>query len=324
MCTVPHPFPSPGSRQHQLLCARRAAAYEQCVHFLRHSQPFTTKQSTSKALQSLKEFYEDQRPHYQSPTELEMRVYHRLIHIRDQKERHEDIPQPLLDHPVFELITKFRARVQAKSAPITKSSTLSVDGEAMQIFTELAGVLRREGNVVMTYLIACILERLFGKDTIENIEALRGELSYSDIIDGYSGPQPSSESITDDVVPEVHDLTPSQPSAIRPLQPSGTQWLNNNFGPVPTASAFSHLATVATEPSPFVSARSAFSDLPTVPNVFGTATFGASSVPADSTPSAFSFPVPSVNSEASTTNFSLSPFIPAGLFSRIAAKPIVD
>ena len=55
------------------------------------------------ALTSLKEFYEDQRGRYQAPTELEMRVYHRLIHIRDQRERHEEIPEEIRNHPVFNL-----------------------------------------------------------------------------------------------------------------------------------------------------------------------------------------------------------------------------
>ncbi|KAH9482031.1 SAC3 family protein 1 [Psilocybe cubensis] len=50
--------------------------------------------------QLMNKFYQDQRDRYDSPTELEMRVYHRLIHIRDQKERHEDIPEYILSHPV--------------------------------------------------------------------------------------------------------------------------------------------------------------------------------------------------------------------------------
>jgi hypothetical protein len=140
--------------------------------------------STHPALQSLKEFYTEQRPHYASPTELEMRVYHRLVHIRDQRERHEDIPSHITSHSVFKLTTLFRHHVQAKSAPITKTSNLVVDEEGMRIFGELASVLRQEGSTVMIYLVACILERLFGKDTIEDIESIRGELRVQDIIDG--------------------------------------------------------------------------------------------------------------------------------------------
>jgi hypothetical protein len=140
------------------------------------------------ALQSLKEFYEDQRGKYQSPTELEMRVYHRLIHIRDQKERHDDIPEHIQSHPVFKLTTDFRLHVQKHSAPITKTSKLVVTDEGMQLFSNLATVLIEQGNTVMVYLVACILERLFGKDTIEDIESLRGHLTIPEIIDGTSTP----------------------------------------------------------------------------------------------------------------------------------------
>ena len=236
------------------------------------------------ALQSLKEFYLDQRGHYQSPTELEMRVYHRLIHIRDQKERHDDIPQTLLNHPVFELTTRFRARVQTKSAPITKTSPLVVDAEAMQIFAELAGVLRREGNVVMTYLVACILERHFGKNAIEDIESIRDDLSFSDIIDGYIG-MSSQEQDTDidiSVVDETEDQaeppTHIPHETLKPLQPSGTQWLTDTFGPKPTESAFFRPST-AELPSqpPAQPAQSAFSNLKTIPNAFGMTSFSTQS-----------------------------------------------
>ncbi|KAF5344851.1 hypothetical protein D9756_011184 [Leucocoprinus leucothites] len=136
------------------------------------------------ALQSLKEFYDEQRSSYTSPNELEMRVYHRLIHIRDQRERHEELPPHITSDPVFKLTTFFRQRVQQNSAPITKTSTLLVDAEAMRLFGELAGVLGERGNTVMIYLVACLLERLFGKDTIEDIENIRGSLRIQDVIDG--------------------------------------------------------------------------------------------------------------------------------------------
>lgn len=233
------------------------------------------------ALQSLKEFYQDQRGHYQSPTELEMRVYHRLVHIRDQRERHDDIPQTLLNHPVFELTTKFRARVQAKSAPITKTSSLVVDAEAMHIFAELADVLRREGNVVMTYLVACILERHFGKDTIEDMESIRSGLSLSDIIDGYSGMGSQEQdtdidiSVMDETEPQAE---PSPHESPKPLQPSGTQWLTDTFGPKPTQSAFFTPGTADPPSQPSVApAQSVFANLKTIPNAFGTASFGTQS-----------------------------------------------
>jgi nuclear mRNA export protein SAC3 len=142
-------------------------------------------------LQSLKEFYEDQRGRYESPDELEMGVYHRLIHIRDQMERHEEIPTAITNHAVFKLTMQFRLHVQAKSAPITKKSPLVAD-DAMHIFGELARVLSEMGNCVMRYLIACILERLFGPEPVEDIESLRGDLSLQDILDGISREEPFS------------------------------------------------------------------------------------------------------------------------------------
>lgn len=209
-----------------------------------------------------------------------MRVYHRLIHIRDQKERHDDIPQALLNHPVFELITRFRARVQAKSAPITKTSPLVVDSEAMQIFAELADVLRREGNVVITYLVACILERHFGKDTIEDIESIRGDLSFFDIIDGYIGMGSQEQdtdvdiSVVDETEAQAEPPVHTPPRSPKPLQLSGTQWLTDTFGPEPTQSAFLKPDTADQPSQPSATpAQSAFSNLKITPNAFGTASF---------------------------------------------------
>ncbi|KIJ19387.1 hypothetical protein PAXINDRAFT_178967 [Paxillus involutus ATCC 200175] len=242
------------------------------------------EQQLMNTLQSLKEFYQDQRGQYQSPTELEMRVYHRLVHIRDQRERHDDIPPALLNHPVFELTTKFRGRVQAMSAPITKTSPLVVDAEAMKIFAELANVLRREGNVIMTYLIACILERHFGTDTIEDIESIRGDLSLSAIIDGFSGTIEDTDidiSLADETedyqesIPTVH---PPLPQSQKPLQPSGTQWLTDTFGIKPTESAFFNVNAPEAPSQPVASPmKSAFSNLKAVSNAFGTTSFDATS-----------------------------------------------
>ncbi|KAF8549502.1 hypothetical protein OG21DRAFT_1500373 [Imleria badia] len=278
------------------------------------------EQQLMNTLQSLKEFYLDQRGHYQSPTELEMRVYHRLVHIRDQRERHDDIPQALRNHPVFELTTKFRARVQANSAPITKTSPLVVDAEAMLIFAELADVLRREGNIVMTYLVACILERHFGKDTIEHIESIRSDLSFSDLIDGYTG-MGSQEQDTDidiSVVDETEDqaepLTHFTHESPKPLQPSGTRWLTDTFGPKPTQSAF--FKPGVTEPPPQPSAppsQSAFSHLKTIPNAFGTTSFGTQSAFTNvgSTAPPISVFGPMKDSNAALTPSSLAPRVTA-------------
>ncbi|KAG1858520.1 SAC3/GANP/Nin1/mts3/eIF-3 p25 family-domain-containing protein [Suillus subluteus] len=251
------------------------------------SQVSLEEQQLKYTLQSLKEFYEDQRGKYQSPTELEMRVYHRLIHIRDQKERHEDIPSFILEHSVFKLTTKFRLLVQAKSAPISRSSPLSVDNEALGVFNELIIVLQGEGNYAMIYLVACIIEHLFGTDTVDDIESLRENLTISDIIDG-------SSAVVDehyDAIVEEPDVMHEEPDAMheeeeppfeanlvdvpqsspKPPQRSGTEWLNDTFGPKPTESAFLNASQAAPQ-----SPKSAFSNLTSVPNVFGTTTFQTS------------------------------------------------
>ncbi|TFK81944.1 hypothetical protein K466DRAFT_590907 [Polyporus arcularius HHB13444] len=260
------------------------------------------EQQLMNTLQSLKEFYEDQRGRYQAPTELEMRVYHRLIHIRDQRERHEEIPDEIRNHPVFRLTTQFRLSVQAKSAPITKTSPLVVDEEGMQIFSELAAVLREQNNVVMIYLVACIMERLFGTDCIEDIESLRGDLSIPEIIDGISRPLPpivpsadgeasmeSPESLTAEITEIEEEPTPI-PALVPTAQSvprSATEWLNTNFGAPPPAVNTSAQNAFSTQPSPFTtsvtSAKSAFSNLGSGSG-FGSGTAFPSSA---SAPSAF-------------------------------------
>ncbi|KAI6115064.1 SAC3/GANP/Nin1/mts3/eIF-3 p25 family-domain-containing protein [Pisolithus croceorrhizus] len=303
-------------------CHDRCARFHiLAIHLERDSPGFSIpleEQQLMNTLQSLKEFYEDQRGRYQSPTELEMRVYHRLIHIRDQRERHEDIPDFLLKHPVFELTTRFRARVQAKSAPITKSSTLAVDAEAMQIFVELATVLRREGNVVMTYLIACILERLFGKDTIEDIEAIRGELTYSDIIDGYSGPLPQTEDMEDDAMLINEDGQGSSGFVVEqpPAEQSPRALLPNGVTK-PTESTIFNVPSVPTSAQATAgTVVSAFSNLPSVPNVFGTGTFGVSTtsetfLPTAPPPVFLEGPPSFIQPSSSPAVFSDGPIIPS-------------
>ena len=227
------------------------------------------------ALTSLKEFYEDQRGRYQAPTELEMRVYHRLIHIRDQRERHEEIPEEIRNHSVFNLTTQFRLRVQSKSAPITKTSKLVVDGDAMQIFSQLATVLREQNNVVMIYLVACIMERLFGKDCIEDIEAIRGELTIPEIIDGISKPLDDTHPVADGGVytesptEEITDIEeePVENLAVpfgQPVAKSATEWLTNNFPP--TSTALPHQNNFAPVPTPSASGTSAFVGLTSKPS----------------------------------------------------------
>ena len=212
-----------------------------------------------------------------------MRVYHRLIHIRDQKERHDDIPRHILDNPVFTLITKFRQHVQEKSAPITKASQLSVGDDGMVIFAQLAQVLQEQNNTVMVYLIACILERLFGKGTIQDdLELIRGDLSISDIIDGVSLPHEAVQEELEELI-EVdadEDLQPFveqtgqggfPPSTVPDPIPSQT---SSAFG-APTRSPFGTTPNQDLDPAP---TKSAFSTLVSTPSPFATSSvFGGTS-----------------------------------------------
>jgi nuclear mRNA export protein SAC3 len=194
-----------------------------------------------------------------------MRVYHRLIHIRDQKERHEDIPNHITAHPVFKLTTDFRRHVQQKSAPISKTSPLIVDAEAMAIFGRLAAVLGEQGSVVMIYLVACILERLFGRETVEDIEAIRGDLTISDIIDGISTDAKANDREVDEMnemEADVWEEVATEPQQVSALKPNGWSLSTFTSQPAPTAPPV---------------AASAFAGLVSTPNVFGTSSiFGSS------------------------------------------------
>lgn len=208
-----------------------------------------------------------------------MRVYHRLIHIRDQRERHEDVPAHILENPVFKLTTRFRQHVQARSAPISKTSKLVVDAQGMEIFGELAVVLREQGSVVMIYLVACILERLFGPDTIDDIESIRGDLSIPDIIDGIIT-EPDSYSHADEssVDNPSHDQTAFDNSS-PPPKPTTAEWPTNDVSSKPAVPAFAEDSSYSTAPSASFHSfgtssaspqpvRSAFSNLYSTPNAF--------------------------------------------------------
>ena len=47
----------------------------------------------------------------------------------------------ITENPVFKLTTRFRQHVQAKNAPINKTSKFIVDKQGMEIFGEFAMVL---------------------------------------------------------------------------------------------------------------------------------------------------------------------------------------
>ena len=236
-----------------------------------------------------------------------MRVYHRLIHIRDQKERHDDIPEHIYSHPVFQLTTDFRQHVQSHSAPISKTSKLIVTEQAMYIFAHLAAVLNEQGSMVMVYLVACILERLFGKDTIEDIESLKRDLTIPEIIDGVStsshivevdgyGSQSTQENAEDEF--DDHEIiavdeVPTQPLAPTPLKPNDTDWLE---GEMPQTLSPHNTIIPLSAGTP---AGNAFSSLVAQPNVFGTTNvFGSSVFTVPSKPSESPFG----NSSASTPN----------------------
>ncbi|KAJ7151013.1 hypothetical protein C8R46DRAFT_1123015 [Mycena filopes] len=261
------------------------------------------EQQLMNTLQSLKEFYNDQRATYQSPAELEMRIYHRLIHIRDQVERPEPVPlsQDVAEHPMYKLTTAFRAHVQEKSKPITKVSRLRVDAEGMRIFGELAGEMMGPGGggKGMVFLVACILERLFGKGTVEGIDDIRGGATWGDIIDGTTGTavfEEESQAHVEEVDELDGDVTDQddidlgdvddedqamQSPAPTPLKPSASGWLAENFGPTPVASAFGPSSTFAPPSSAAPAPASAFANLGAAApgtSVFNSSAFARKSV----------------------------------------------
>ncbi|KAG6812812.1 hypothetical protein H0H92_000270 [Tricholoma furcatifolium] len=262
-------------------CHDRCARFHiLALHLERDNRKFSIameEQQLMNTLQSLKEFYEDQRGRYESPTELEMRVYHRLIHIRDQKERHEDIPDHISSHPVFKLTTEFRLHVQRKSAPISKNSPLKVDAEGMHIFGELANDLREQGNVVMIYLVACILERLFGKDAIEDIDTIRGDMSIPDIIDGISSPLSIALPTQEEPEPESYEGYEGE-------EEMQDDEVEGGVPDEPTSQVVTG-SGVAPQAPPPLPEESAFSNIKTTPNVFNTPSpFGHLSFPSSATP----------------------------------------
>ncbi|OCH89508.1 hypothetical protein OBBRIDRAFT_756454 [Obba rivulosa] len=263
------------------------------------------EQQLKNTLQSLIEFYIEERDRFQAPTELEMRVYHVLIHIRGQRERNDPIPDEILNDQVYIIANQFRQRVQTTSAPVTKNSPLKVDAEAMQIFSRLVEQLREQNNFVMMYLVACILERHFGEETIENFEAIRGDLTNPEIIDGISmreevpviadGVTQSPASIEEELEEEDQDMEPEPVPESQPIARTATEWLTNNFGATPSPSMSSNGLPPSTQPSSAQpsafaatssqSTTSAFGNLTATPNVFGTGSiFGASPSPRPAEP----------------------------------------
>ena len=152
----------------------------------------------------------------------------------------------------------------------------------------------------MVYLVACILERLFGKDTIEDIEAIRDGISIPDIIDGVLtdeevGAADGEENVYDEeeaFLREDQPMTeePEEPSEPQhqpqPLKPSATEWFTNSFGVKPS-------------PSAMLGASSS-----------STSVFGTSPAPAPAPVSAFGSPIPAAPEAATTTPSAPAPVPP--------------
>ncbi|KAJ4481245.1 SAC3/GANP/Nin1/mts3/eIF-3 p25 family-domain-containing protein [Lentinula aciculospora] len=307
------------------------------------------EQQLMNTLQSLKEFYTDQRQSLSSPSsnkpfifpnELEMRIYHRLIHIRDQRERHDDVPPEIQSHIIYKSTSDFRTCVQRKSEPITKSSRLVVDQQGMRFFAELVGWLGREeeeegkrnAGIAFRFLVACIFEHLFGTETIEDMERVRGGLRLVDIIDGgvgrglegyqeqeheqegegYLDGEGEQEEYTEDYDNDNdHNVDVDEPGDIGvvptiPNPISGSVIPVRGLGPIPPTppstansnSAPPHSAFSAFSGSSASSAFSAFSNLTTQSNPFSSPSpfpsmTVSSSTPVPSTPVPSSTPVSS-------------------------------
>ncbi|KAF9265005.1 hypothetical protein L218DRAFT_924765 [Marasmius fiardii PR-910] len=289
-------------------CHERCARFHiLALHIERDREGFSfnlEQQQLMNTLQSLKEFYEDQQSTYTSPHELEMRVYHRLIHIRDQRDRHEFLPPHISSNPVFTLTNAFRAHVQKISSPITKTSKLRVDQKGMEIFGELVGVLRVQEDVGqgggrgMIYLIACLLESLFGKEAIEDIESLSGGMSLEDIIDGAGGAGEEHEfhDETNEMhqdAEEVDGFLEGEGDAEAPppaIQAGATPMPLSVFG-IPTISGAPAPSTSASASTP--ATGSAFSNLKAKPSPFGPAfVVDQTRAPNPFGPGSFGDPVP--------------------------------
>ena len=168
-------------------------------------------------------------------------------------------------------------------------------------------VLSEQGNRVMVYLVACLLERLFGTDTIDDIEGIRADLSISDIIDGATSHGEFREvqevdeedaelddELVDDYLEaddeeyenEEDEYVAPQPTA--PVLPKPNPTFTQPPSALPTTSS-----AFPTLPKPAVAAG-AFAGLVSSPNVFGTqSAFGTSVFPpvtANPSPSTFGAP----------------------------------
>ncbi|KAJ4463791.1 hypothetical protein C8J55DRAFT_567270 [Lentinula edodes] len=134
-------------------------------------------------------------------------------------------PPHILTHPVYIVTSAFRAHVQSHSTPITRTSALAVGEEGMRIFGELAGwLMGQKGKRGMIYLVAGLLEHLFERDTIEDMDGVRGGWGWRIL-----------------------------PMGRRRRQKRWRGRAAREAGGIPCTSAFSNLTTSAVNPFPFSS-----------------------------------------------------------------------
>ncbi|KAJ8080356.1 hypothetical protein PM082_017189 [Marasmius tenuissimus] len=149
----------------------------------------------------------------------------------------------------------------------------------MEIFGELAGTLRESGdgtrgNRVIIYLVACLLESLFGSEAIDDIESLRGGLEHWELIDGGSGAEvvelddddqghEHDEMYEDDEIEEQEEAATAIPAT--------TTSVFNTSNPAVTTELNNSLSSFAPAPG----MPSAFSGFQAAPNPFGSGLFGA-------------------------------------------------
>ncbi len=233
-------------------------------------------------------------------------MYHRLFLIREKRADQIVVTPDVASNQIFILASQFREEVRRASSPIGRTSKLIADEKCMGIFGQLAQAIRENGNRIFTYLMACLFEYLFGKDTIEGIEELREGLTDQDIIYGnYEGSgereqTPSAEVVEEtgaeeeaydeneleDESEEVTDDTPATIAAPFPLLQSSP------FGS----------ASPATQPPGM---KSAFANIKSAPGAFGV--FGSQPAfpTSESTPAALLTPPSASSTPALPTSSSL-------------------
>ncbi|KAG7441941.1 uncharacterized protein BT62DRAFT_936575 [Guyanagaster necrorhizus] len=228
----------------------------------------------SNTLTSLKEAYEDLIDKYRSPTELEFRVYHRLFLIREKRADQMVVTPDVASNRIFILASQFREEVRRASAPIGRTSKLVADEKCMGIFAELAQAVRENGNRIFTYLMACLFEYLFGKDTIEGMEELKGGLTEQDIIYGnYEGSDKLEQASSAEIVEEAEEEEEEETYDENELDDVSEEANEEAQATATTSSPFPLLQSSPFGPaSPAMQppgVKSAFANIKSTPSAFG-------------------------------------------------------